>query len=178
MKKLLILIYFIFVSINAEVASPSNTFKGIFYRPTASSVIMNAASVSHSVSIGQAENLVGDGSNKMWIGDLIMVIYSSTSSLPHQLELQSSTYDSSNLIYVAYNGTRKLEIGVYRDFSSTGTETEFTYIDPTTNPITLRSSNSTIMETHKLRFYIMQNSINSFISGTYTASFTLFFYTS
>ncbi|MCH9622120.1 MAG: hypothetical protein S4CHLAM20_15550 [Chlamydiia bacterium] len=177
MKKYFFLIPFFLFFLNCHAINPANQCVVVLYRDPASSVIMNAYSVTQSVNFNQSQLLIGSGSNKMCLGELYIVLYSTTNLIPHTLELTSSTYDSSNQSYVAYNSTNKLKIGVYRDFNNAGTQTGFTLIEPTTNPIVLRTSNNTIQETHLLRFCILQDPINNFVNGTYTASFTLFFYT-
>lgn len=177
MKKTLFSLFFLF-SIYLHADTPANKLVVLAYRNTACSVIINVDEVCCSINFENAEHLVGTGSNTYSLGNLSMYLFNNQTAIPHELELICSTYDATNNVYVAYNGAAPLVIGVQLDFNTTGERVDYYFIDPTTNPVLLRSSNATIScESHTLYFYILQSSENIFINGTYTASFELYFNT-
>ena len=177
MKKALFILSFFIGCLNIHAAYPYSNATIVLYRAPTSSVIMTAYNLTYTIIDAQAEQLIGTGNQNLYLGNLTMVIHSSTTNLPHTLQLECTTYDSTENAFTAINGTAKLKIGIYKNFDLTGATTPFELINPTSDTTTLRSDNNKIQESHILYFFVEQDSLNSFYGGTYTGRFTLFFYT-
>lgn len=173
MKKFLFTLFFLF-GIHLHLDS-NEKITVVLYRGVDTSVVLNVSQISFPVSFGASLDLQGSGSNEMSLGSVEFVIHSNSSNIPHTVELSSSTYDSDSGYYVALNGTRKLRLRIDKFFDINGYSGEKSSITPSAGAVTLRQTSEEVRESLALYFFVVQDEINTFTSGTYTGSFTITF---
>ncbi len=178
MKKFF-LIAFVFLSLHIQASAPANQLIVILYRGNVSSVVIDTDELEATISPSQALKLIGTGTNKFCLGRINMVIFNNRDTLPHKLDLLCNTYNTGNNEFVAIHSNQiaQLTIGIEKNFNLAGQRIPYTFIDPTSDTTLLRESNTAISpaENYTLYFYILQSPHNTFVGGTYTGNFVLFF---